>query len=107
MSLGLDRLPESDMHGRYIFEATRAGLWPFKPRTINVWVEYDINFHRLAIFVQTWFLDGQVIWREFIDAGDLDADPHKTMYDVSWKFFHAFRKREAHEITPNIVLGEN
>jgi hypothetical protein len=103
----LDRLPESDRHGKIIIDAIREGVAPFKPRHIYLFVENDIDYNRYAIFAEVWFNDGRWAWREFIDAWALAEDTDREAMKAAGEFFIAFRNRVAEPITDNIVLGEN
>lgn len=103
----LGRVPHSDMHGHHIFDATRAGLWPFRPRMIEVWMEFDIDFNRYVIFVEARFGDERIAKRKTIDAFDLADDIDGSILKVSQQFFEAFRNRGDYPIPAKITLGEN
>ena len=100
-------LPETDRHGRYVWEAVREGIAPFRPRSIRVFVEYDIDFYRYVLFVEAWFPDYQLRGRADIDVPDLDRDPDLAAFNAAKELFKQFRFREAYPCGPNVELGEN
>lgn len=101
------RLPHSDMHGRYVFDAIREGLWPFKARSIQLFFEYDIDFHRYVLFAEVWFPDYQILKRVDIDAFELADDIDAAAFKMSEQMKQKFRNREILPIHDKIVLGED
>lgn len=101
------RVPDSDIHGRYIFAAIREGLEPFKPETINLYAEFDIDYNRYSILAEVLFPDHRLRWRAFSNAFDWAEDPFKETFRIADRMLRAFRYREALPIPDNIVLGES
>lgn len=102
--LGL--VPSDDNHGGHVIDAIREGLWPFKPRTVNLFFDYDIDANRYVLFAEVWFPDAQFRHRVSVDAWALAGDVEAEMYKAARQMFEGFRYREDDAISNNIVLGE-
>lgn len=105
----LSYLPESDRHGRYIFDGVREGLEPFKAHMIQIYMDYDIDFNRYWVVVDVKFKSG---WRlrhkEPVDRDDLLSDPDLEIFKIANLMRDAFRNREDfYDLAPLISLGDN
>lgn len=100
-------LPERDIHGRYIWRAIREGLWPFKPRTINLYLEFDIDCNRYVLFAEVWFPDYSIRNRVDMNARDLQGDLYGATFKAAVEMLEGFRNREDFAVPPNVVLAEN
>lgn len=100
-------LPEGDIHGRYVWKGIREGIWPFRPRTINLYLEFDIDFNRYVLFVEIWFPDYQIRSRVDINAFDLADDPLREAIKAGEQFKNKIRDREDFMLAPLIYLGDN
>lgn len=104
----LGRIPETDLHGRAVWQGIREGLWPFKPKAIHLYFEHDIDFNRYRLLAEVNFGDGYWLkYFVFLDAWDLQDDLDGTVLKATEKMRNGFRNREAEPIHKKITLGEN
>jgi hypothetical protein len=103
----LPYVPQGDIHGHLVYDAIREGLYPFKPRTINLYMEYDIDFWRYVFFAEVWFPDRQLRCRADIYVPDLETDLMAGARRIANEMFRGFRYRQTYPIPDHIVLGEN
>lgn len=92
-----------------IFEAIKEGFAPFRYKRIDLYTEYDIDYHEYRVLAGVVLMSGYTFSHsERIGARDLLGYPDREYRRVAELMFKAFRNRENIRGVPsNIKLGEN
>ena len=98
----------SDRHTTAIFQAVTAGMEPFHLKQIDVYLDFDIDYHEYRVLAGAVLLNGYTIsYSQIVNAWDLADYPDREMIRVAEAMFLAFRNREEWPVHDHITLGEN
>lgn len=89
-------------------KAVVEGLYPFKPKTVETYVEFDIDFNRYRIHATAVFNNGFRITGAVcpVNRCDLLDYPEVVESAVAEALFASFRYGPRYLAPDNIVLGE-
>lgn len=96
-----------EQKSRLVFEFVAEGMWPFRLKSIDVYMDFDIDYNEYRVLAGAVLMNGYTIgFEERINAFDFSGDPDEEFLKVAVKMREAFRNREDHFPVPdNIVLG--
>ena len=96
-------------HSNMIFDAIREGMAPFRWKRIDLYAEYDIDYHEYRILAGVVLMSGYTIsFTERVGAWDLTDYPDREYKRVADAMLKAFRYREDfYDLAPLIQLGRD
>ena len=93
---------------RLIYDKVAEAMWPFRGRMIQIYMGYDIDYHRYHVTVGFVLMDGYTIsFVEEVGAWDLVDYYDREVWKIANSMFEKFRNREDYLLAPLITLGEN
>lgn len=95
--------------GPMVAQGVVDGLAPFRPKSIELYMDYDIDYNQYQIHATAVFRGGHRLTRS---AQHLDRDlmlgyPDEISPRIAEDLFLAFRYREIWLAPDNVILGEN
>jgi hypothetical protein len=109
----MERLPDDlrgFSHGSEIRYAVQEGMCPFKMARMDLYYEYEIDYHRYVIVVELRYSElygsETLVAKKYSNAFDMADNPQKEVARLAEEFKSAFRHREEWPVPDNIVLGE-
>lgn len=91
-----------------LLDAVEEGMSPFRVRSGDVYIEYDIDTHVRWIIAEILLASGaHISHKEPINDWDLQKDPSKEVLRIAGLMLTAFRQRKGELVNERIVLGEN
>jgi hypothetical protein len=93
---------------RVICAAVEKGMWPWKPTTVDLMLDFDIDFNKYRLLARARGNQWDFAYTVPIDRDDLldtlDGEWIRGAYE---KFIQGFRNRHDWAVPNNIELGEN
>ena len=99
--------PDSQAKMRFLSDAVVWGMWPWRPRHIEMALDFEIDFNRYMFVVRTFGPgDSDLAYKFPVDAWDM-ADGDGWVWKAYPELVQAFRRRYSPPIPDNIILGDN
>lgn len=99
-------IPRGEDVAKPVFEGILEGFWPFKPRSVRLFMDFDIDYNQYRILSEVCFGDFLFPHTEPVSRDDVLDDPYGVMLPLGQKFKEYYRHLEPLPNTHQHHLGE-